>query len=63
MNSITKNDLVNYAQGMAMSILLDGGKFILFYFCAPLLGVFAGRVGGAMWDKFTKSKFHAKWLS
>lgn len=62
MNSVTKNDLATYLQGMAMAIVVDGGRFFLYYFCAPLLGVFAARVGGAMWEKFTKSKLYAKWL-
>lgn len=60
---VTKNDLSNYLQGMAMALVIDGGRFFLFYFCAPLLGVLAARLGAAVWDKFLKSKHYPKWLS
>lgn len=47
---VTKNDLQAYIQTLTCSVLFDTGKFFLFYFVVPMLGVIAARVATAIWE-------------
>ena len=58
-----RQDFLAYIQGFSMAVFLDAGHFILYYFIAPLLAVFAGRVGGLLYGivlKKYQKKQHGK---
>lgn len=57
-----KQDFTTFLQWLLTALVLDGGRFFLFYIVLPFLGVFVTRLSGWAFDRYAQPFLNRKFF-